>query len=117
MEQNIILAVVHDQATVTSLQVAEHFGKLHKNVLRSIDNLECSDDFTRLNFEPADYKDKNGDLQPMYKLTRGGFAFLCMGFTGDKGAKWKSAYLELEAYFKRASSLAINTALHTHNKI
>lgn len=35
----------------TSILVAEVFGKEHKNVLRDIESLHCSDEFRRLNFE------------------------------------------------------------------
>ncbi len=43
--------VLHEgQAMTTSMAVAEHFGKLHKDVLKALKNLECSDDFTERNF-------------------------------------------------------------------
>ena len=35
----------------TSYAVAEAFGKLHKNVIRDIEKLRCSDKFKALNFE------------------------------------------------------------------
>lgn len=31
---------------------------------------------------------------PAYRLTRDGFAFLAMGFTGKKAAAWKERFLE-----------------------
>jgi hypothetical protein len=34
---------------VTSLQVAEHFGREHYNVMRDIKNLDCSEKFNTLN--------------------------------------------------------------------
>lgn len=40
----------------SSLQVAEEFGKEHKNVLRDIENILIDDDFSRLNFELSNYK-------------------------------------------------------------
>ena len=43
----------------TSLIVAEMFEKEHKNVLRDIENLECSPNFNQLNFEPVDFSDSN----------------------------------------------------------
>lgn len=77
----------------TSLIVAERFGKRHDNVLRAIDNLECSSDFRLLNFEEADFVDKNGDPRRMFKIARDGFAFLAMGFTGKAAAQWKEAFI------------------------
>lgn len=87
------LAVVHGHATTTSLQVAESFGKLHKDVLRAIDNLDVSPEFSQRNFAPAEYTDAQGKKRPAYTITRDGFAFLAMGFTGKEAAKWKEAYI------------------------
>lgn len=94
----------------TSLAVAEVFGKDHKNVLRAIRDLHCGEKFTRANFEPADYIDKNGDRQPMYELTKDGMVFLVMGFTGANAARFKVAYIEafnaLEAQARSLSPAA-----------
>ena len=91
------LTVIDGQVTTTSMQVAEHFGKQHKNVLRAIANLECSAEFARLNFEPVitEYKNGKGGVQtgPAYRITRDGFVFLAMGFTGKEAARWKEAYI------------------------
>lgn len=85
----------------TSLSIAEIFGKDHKNVMRDIRRLDCSEEFRRLNFEPTDYIDKNGDVQPMFDIRRDGCMFLIMGFTGAEAAVHKEAYIvrfnELEA--------------------
>ena len=40
--------------TTTSRKVAEVFGKRHDNVLRDIENLGCSDNFRKLNFEVSE---------------------------------------------------------------
>lgn len=77
-----------------SLIVAKFFEKEHKNVMRSIRNLECSSEFRELNFELTDYIDKNGDKQPKYEITRDGFMFLAMGFTGAKAAQWKEKFIK-----------------------
>lgn len=78
---------------VTSLDVAETFGKEHKNVLRDIRELECSEEFNRLNFEPIFYKDSMNRKQDMYYITRDGFTLLVMGYTGEKAMKFKEAYI------------------------
>ena len=78
----------------TSLIVAEAFEKEHFNVLRDIEKLECSEKFNALNFEAVEYKDAKGEMRPAYRLTRDGFAFLAMGFTGKKAAAWKEKFLE-----------------------
>lgn len=78
----------------TSLIVAQAFEKEHFNVLRDIEKLECSEKFNALNFEAVEYKDAKGEMRPAYRLTRDGFAFLAMGFTGKKAAAWKEKFLE-----------------------
>lgn len=79
----------------TSLVIAQAFDKEHKNVLRDIENLECSPQFRMLNFEHTPYvHPQNGQTYPAYRLTRDGFAFLAMGFTGKKAAVWKERFLE-----------------------
>lgn len=78
---------------VTSLDIAETFGKEHKNVLRDIRELECSDEFNRLNFELTSYIDARNRKQDMYYLTRDGFTLLVMGYTGEKAMRFKEAYI------------------------
>ena len=41
---------------VSSVTVAEVFEKRHNNVLRDIENLECPQEFRKLNFELSKYK-------------------------------------------------------------
>lgn len=97
-EQNEQLVTVsNNQVVTTSLMVAEYFGKEHKSVLRQINFLECSDLFREHNFVLSCYFRKNGNITksyPMYYLTRDGFTFLAMGFTGKVAAKFKEAYIE-----------------------
>ena len=78
----------------TSLIVAQAFEKEHFNVLRDIEKLECSETFRALNFEAAEYQDAQGKMRPAYRMTRDGFSFLAMGFTGKKAAAWKEKFLE-----------------------
>lgn len=93
MSEIIELTVTNGQPTTTSLAIAERFGKQHKNVLQSIENLECSEAFTELNFQPSAYKDSTGRALPMYAITKDGFMFLCMGFTGKEAAAWKERFI------------------------
>ena len=89
----ITLAVVDGRITTTSRQIAEHFGKQHSHVLRAIANLECSAEFRQSNFGSAHYLDEQGKPRQEYTLTRDGFTFLCMGFTGRDAAAWKERYI------------------------
>lgn len=81
------------QVMTTSLKVAEYFNKRHDNILRGINKLECSKEFRALNFEEASYLDEQGKLRPMFKMTKDGFIFLVMGFTGKAAAQIKEAYI------------------------
>jgi phage regulatory protein, rha family len=77
-----------------SLQIANDFKKEHKNVLRDIESIDCSEQFNRLNFELINYKDSKGRTYPKYLLTKDGFIFLVMGYRGSKAARFKEAYIE-----------------------
>lgn len=80
-------------AVVTSKEVADTFGKIHRDVMRSITNLECSQEFRVRNFAQSSYVSNQNKVLDCFTMTRDGFAFLCMGFTGSESAKWKEAYI------------------------
>lgn len=77
----------------TSLLVAEVFGKEHKNVLRDIMEMDCSPRFRELNFELSFYISQQNKELPMYELTKDGFSFLAMGYTGAKAAEFKERFI------------------------
>lgn len=83
----------HQHSLTTTRIVANSFGKQHKNVLQAVDDLECSPEFRRLNFQPISEPDKYGRPQPIYQMTRDGFMFLAMGFTGARAAQMKEAFI------------------------
>ena len=83
-----------EMTVVSSLDVAETFGKDHKNILRDIRRLECSDEFRRLNFEQSEYLNEQNHKQPMCYMTRDGFTILVMGYTGEKAMRFKEAYIK-----------------------
>lgn len=76
-----------------SLTIAETFAKRHADVLRSIENLECSQEFIERNFALNDYTDSIGRKLPRYLITQDGFAFLVMGYTGKEAARFKEMYI------------------------
>lgn len=87
------VTIENGRAVTTSVAVAEYFRKLHKNVIQKIEMLDCSPEFTRLNFKPSEYTDATGRTLPAYQITKNGFVFLVMGFTGKKAAAFKEAYI------------------------
>jgi len=102
------------EPVTTSLVVAEKFGKRHDNVLRAIDNLECSEQFILLNFEEISYVDVAGRKQRMVEMTKDGFAMLVMGFTGSAAAAWKEKFIAAFNEMERTltGTLAVIDALH-----
>ena len=108
------LAIVFERdgrPLTTSRNVAEHFGKQHKNVIRDIQNIVCDvgDDFNRLNFELVDYRDAKGESRPEYLITKDGFTLLAMGYTGAKAMQFKVAYIN--AFNKMEAALQERAAL------
>lgn len=101
--------VIHGKVVTSSLAVAEYFCKQHKNVIQKIQTLECSVEFAELNFQPSEYTDCTGRKLPCYQITRDGFAFLAMGFTGKRAARFKEAYInafnQMEKQLSKPSSL------------
>lgn len=83
-----------DTLITTSLAISHHFNRKHKDVLRAIKELDCSPEFNGRNFTPVSYHGRNGEKRPMYNITRDGFMFLCMGFTGREAALWKERYIK-----------------------
>lgn len=92
-----LVELVNGRPTTTSNVIAGAFGKRHDRVLRAIRNLECSPDFHALNFGEiqTDVDLGRGRIRkdPSYLVTKDGFVFLAMGFTGKEAAKWKEAYI------------------------
>lgn len=78
---------------VSSRDIAETFGKRHADVLRDIENLNCSEKFTERNFALSSYKDNSGKSNKEYLLTKDGFTIVVMGYTGEKAMRFKEAYI------------------------
>jgi Rha family phage regulatory protein len=77
----------------TSKIVSDVFGKVHRDVVRSIKELNCSDEFRLRNFTQSYYVSPQNKKLQCYEMTRDGFSFLCMGFNGSKAAEWKEKYI------------------------
>ena len=63
------------QQWTTSLNMAEVFRKKHGKVIGKIEDIQCSQVFSRANFGLTEYEDSHGRKQPMYEMTRDGFSF------------------------------------------
>lgn len=92
--KDLIIISSSGQPVASSRDIAEHFGKEHRNVLRDIDDLKKD----VLNFEQMFFKteipDSYGRPQRAYLMNRDGFTLLAMGFTGKAALEWKLKYIE-----------------------
>lgn len=104
------LKVIKSRPMASSLDIASVFEKHHKNILRSIENLDCSPEFAELNFELCFKKNdlQNGKPQPYYNMTKDGFTFLVMGFTGAKAAQFKEAYIKAFNEMERLLNIKVS---------
>ncbi len=93
--------------TGNSKVIAEKFDKTHRHVLEAIKNLECSENFRSANFRLSSYTSPQNKILPCYEVTKDGFMFLCMGFTGKKAGEWKelfiNAFNHAQEYIRRES--------------
>ena len=93
----IMVFVENEQLVVSSREVAENFGKEHRNVLRDIENL-MSEGALKIEQTPLFFKTEyshpqNHQKYPMYLMNRDGFTLLAMGFTGKAALEWKIKYI------------------------
>ena len=71
-----------------SRSVAERFGRLHKNVIQTIEKqIEMNkvlgqEDFTRLSFKLSKYVDDSGKENKMYEMNEDGFISVATSFNG-----------------------------------
>ena len=90
-----IAKINHEERTVvSSLDVAETFGKAHDKVMRDIRDIGCSAEFNAANFGDIEYLDSRGRKQKACVMTRDGFTLLVMGYTGELAMRFKEAYIK-----------------------
>lgn len=92
------LTAIDGQPMTDSLKVAQRFGKAHANVLRSVRGIKADQPgFYLANFAEVTDTFTNGkggtQKRKLYQMTKDGFVFLSMGFTGKDAAAWKIAYI------------------------
>ena len=70
------------QPTMTSLQIAKIGNKRHKDVMRSIRNMEEA--WYKVNgrkFALVEYTDEKGEKRPCYNLTKEECLYICLLYT------------------------------------
>jgi len=93
-----------DKIVVSTVDIANHFGKEHKKVLRAINNLQCSKEFKEANFLPSTYK-AGRNIYSCFELTIPGLVLLLSSFTGSKVASLKEELSYLISQAQEASKL------------
>ena len=91
---DIILSTQNGEPVVSSRQIAENFGKEHKNVLQTIDNMTAENSALLQMFHLSEYTTSQNKKLPMYLMNRDGFSLLVMGFTGKAALEWKLKYIQ-----------------------
>lgn len=96
-----VVSIVNNNVTALSTDVAKFFGKVHRNVVRDIEELISKLPSSRLlNFErsevsiPSNIKNAPNRIIKAYRMTRDGFTLLVMGWTGEKALQFKLVWLD-----------------------
>ena len=113
---DIILENRNGKILVSSLDVAEKFGKRHDSILRDIDNLIS--DSTKVwseMFIESSYKNERGKIYRCFDMNRDAFSLLCMGFNGKKALEWKLKYID--AFNKMEEKLKSGDYLSEEEKL
>lgn len=82
---------------MTSMQIAETTGKLHKDVLRAIRNMESA--WIKVNgrkFALVEYTDAKGEKRPCYQLTKTECLYIATKFNDEARARLILRWEELE---------------------
>ena len=91
---DIILSTQNGEPVASSRQIAENFGKEHKDTLESIRQiLAAENSATKSMFYETTFENR-GKQYPMYLMNRDGFSLLVMGFTGKAALEWKLKYIQ-----------------------
>lgn len=88
LNSELVFVGDNNEALTDTYKVAEVFGKEHNKVCRDINNLGCSSDFQNANFGVSfiirDLPNGGHKKEKYYTMTKDGFTFLVMGYTGAK---------------------------------
>lgn len=104
IQQNVVYKTSKGTPVTDSLKVAQVFGRMHKNVIRSVREIITSANLLadQQAFCGTSYRDTQGKEQPMYLMTREGFCALVMRWNGEKANQFKMAFIELFSKMEQA---------------
>ena len=78
----------------TSVLVSKVFGEHHRSVLAKIEMLDFTSEFFRKNFNEIQYVNEYRELKTAYEMTRDGFGFISIDFTGREAAEYSSVFID-----------------------
>lgn len=94
---NLVIQSPQGRDVTTSLIVAHVFGKRNADVLRDVRNLHCSPEFKERNFALMvsinELPQGGAQKSEYYEMTKDGFSFLVMGYTGGKAGQFKEMFI------------------------
>lgn len=118
-EETQLVVMTNGQVTTTSREVAQVFGREHRDVLKAIDNLTKDLDEGVRNFsqapmftEEAYVHSQNHQEYRQVRMNKDGFTLLAMGFTGSKATQFKLRYIQ--AFNEMEEMLRSQPALPTN---
>ncbi|QYA57348.1 putative Rha family transcriptional regulator [Hafnia phage vB_HpaM_Meifeng] len=91
-----LVSAAEGEPVTDTFQIAKAFGKRHQHVIRALENLHCSTDFTKAHFWVVEKINELGIFdkkQKYYRMDFSGFVMLVMGFNGAKADAVKEAYI------------------------
>ncbi|WP_237932361.1 Rha family transcriptional regulator [Buttiauxella sp. S19-1] len=100
--------VVNGEPVTTSQAIARYFERDHDKVVSRIEKLDCSADFFTRNFWRVKFE-HSGRYLTAYNVTKDGFTFMAMGFTGKKAAAFKENYIAQFNYMSNWMNERIET--------
>ena len=115
MNQNQSLTVM-DAGRMTSLEIAQVTGKMHKDVMKAIRNMEPT--WLKVNgrnFALVDYKDSKGELRPCYSLSKTECLYIATKFNDEARAQLVIRWQQLEQ--ERISQKCVRKLLVTDDDV
>ena len=115
MKQNQNLTATGAQS-MTSLEIAQVTGKMHKDVMKAIRNMEPA--WLKVNgrnFALVDYTDAKGELRPCYSLSKMECLYIATKFNDEARAKLVIRWQQLEQ--EQIAQKCVRKLLVTENDI
>ncbi|SDF77558.1 Rha family transcriptional regulator [Sporomusa acidovorans] len=114
---NQLVQVNNGQVVVSSRQVADNFGKNHRDVLESVREIlrSAGNSATPMFYETIYEHPQNKQQYPEYLMNRDGFTLLAMGFTGSEAMQWKIKYIQ--AFNEMEKQLNVPVTNNNFNQI